>query len=153
MSDIKLEDVMNMTDEEIENLSFMDQLEIKRQREDIDRNRIANTTSQDLRTQVLDHSIPMIKMIQEGVYNDKPLTSVQQQHLDRLWPTIENVIQQTSDLEKIEAKNASDVINLVSKGKLTPERAIVFMKLLSMKTEIDELPKLLEKMSELGDAK
>lgn len=146
-SDIKLEDLENMSVADMNNLSPEDYAELKRQRQDINRHAETDTTAQDLRDQVLNHSIHMIKNLQAQLYKDaEPITTQQAAAYDKLWPVLEGIIQQTSDLKKIEAKNASDVIKLISSGKITLKDAAIMMTLFQSQVEIEELPKLLERL-------
>jgi len=73
-SDIKLSDIENMSDEELKNLTMDDHIALEKQRNDITKKATQKTTAQDLRTQILDHSLAMIQELQESFHNDKQLT-------------------------------------------------------------------------------
>jgi len=155
-TDKKRLDFPEMVDDDGNEIDFLDYVALQKEKEDklreeIDHHAIKNTTSQDIRKQVLDHSIPMIEMVQKAIYKDQSLTGNQHINLDRLWPVIENILKQTSDIQKIEAKNASDVIKLISDGKITLEDAQKFLLIMKTQVEIDELPKLMEKLSLFED--
>lgn len=149
MSNIKLEDIDAMSDEDIDNLTLEDHEELSRQRDDIDKKAETHTNAQTLRTQILDHSLSMIRELQDSFHNENQITVNQQQAYDKLWPIIENMISKTEDLKIIEAKNASEVISAVVKGKMTVSDGAAFMALLKDQVTIDELPKLLAKLSEV----
>lgn len=148
-SDIKLKDLEDMSVTDMNNLSQDDYAELKRQRQDINRHADQGTTAQDLRDQVMDHTIHMIKKLQSQLYAEsEPITAPQAMAYDKLWPVIEDIIKQTSDLKKIEAENASDIIKLIATGKITLKDAAVMMTLLQSKIEIEELPKLIAQLED-----
>jgi len=148
MSDIKLEDIEAMSDEDIANLTWEDHAELKRQREDIDRKAEPKIDAQTLRTQILDHGLPMIRELQDSFHNNNTISIDKQKAYDKLWPILENMISKTEDLKIIEAKNASEVISAVAKGKMTLTDAAAFMALMRDQVTIEELPKLLERLSD-----
>ena len=148
-STIKVENIDDLSIADLHNLSPEDYAEIQRQRKDVDRHALIETDAQDLRDQVMDHGIHMIKKLQSQMYEgDEPITTQQASAYDKLWPVIEGIIQQTSDLKKIEAENASDIIKLIAKGKITLKDAAVMMSLMQSKIEIEELPNLIAKLDE-----
>lgn len=148
-SDIKLKDLEDMSVADMNNLTQDDYAELKRQRQDINRHADQGTTAQDLRDQVMDHTIHMIKKLQSQLYAEsEPITAPQAMAYDKLWPVIEDIIKQTSDLKKIEAENASDIIKLIATGKITLKDAAVMMTLLQSKIEIEELPKLIAQLED-----
>ncbi len=150
--DIKLEDIEDMSVADMNRLTAEEHAELFRQRTDIDRHAEEGTTAQDLRDQVMDHSIHLIKSLQSQLYKEaKPITAQQSLAYERLWPVVQDIIQQTSDLKKIEANNASDVIKLISKGKITLKDAAIMMTLLQSKVEIEELPKLIAQLEEASE--
>ena len=148
MSNIKLEDVEAMSDEDIANLTYDDHVEIEKQRDDIKRKAALDTNAQDLRTQVLEHGIFMIEKLQSGIHNDEPLSGNQARSYEMLWPVITDLISKTEDLKIIKAKNASEIVTAVSKGKMSLRDAAAMMAILKEQVTIDELPKLLEKLAE-----
>lgn len=135
-----------LTLEEIEELSPEQLMEYTKQFRGVDKHAVRGTTSQHLRNQVLEHGLPMIIKLQEIVYNGDEMTVQQSIAYERLWPIIEDIIKSTSDLKKIEAANASEVLGLVASGKITMKEGMVMMSLLQSKVEIEELPKLLDKL-------
>ena len=151
VSSIKLEDVDAMSDEEIANLTSDDHAELERLRnEKINKNKqqIPETSAQDLRTQVLSHAIPAIEKVQESLNTGKTLEPAESQAYQMLWPIIENLISKTEDLKIIEATNAKDVLNSVSKGKITMAEGLSLMALLKDQVTIDELPNLIARLNE-----
>lgn len=150
-SDITFEDVEAMTDEEIANLTAEDHLELAylRKQKKINESKTGNTTAQDLRTQVLSNSLAMIERLQQSFVLNEPLTASELAAYDYLWPIIENLINKTEDLKVLKAKNASDVISAVAKGKMSVKDAASMMSLLQVKFEMEELSDLLDKMDDL----
>lgn len=150
-SDITFEDVEKMSAEEINNLSQDDYIELAylREQKKLNEKIQKNTTAQDLRSQVLEHSVSMIKTMQDSFTLDQPITGTQQVACDRLWPIIDNLIAKTEDLKVLEAKNASDIVNAVAKGKMSTKDAVIMMNLLQTKFEIEELPDLLSKIDDI----
>lgn len=150
--DIKLEDMEDMSVADMNRLTAEEHAELFRQRADINRHAESGTTAQDLRDQVMNHSIHLIKKLQSQMYKDsEDITAQQSVAYDKLWPVVEDIIKQTSDLKKIEANNASDVIKLISTGKITLKDAAIMMTLLQSKVEIEELPKLIAQLEEVSE--
>ena len=148
--DIKLEDFEDMSVADLNRLTAEEHAELFRQKADINRHAETGTTDQDLREQIMDHSIHMIKKLQSQMYKDsEAITKEQAVAYDKLWPVMQDIIEKTSEVKKIEAKNASDVIKLISGGKITLRDAGIMMTLLQSKVEIEELPKLLAQLSDL----
>ena len=146
-SKIKLSDLDDMTQEELDNLTIEDHQELRRQREEKAhiKHQAKNTTAQDLRDQVLSHSLKMIEKVQEVIIKgDTALDSDQKEAYDMIWPIITNIISKTEDRKTIAATNTKDIIQAVSKGNMTFEEAERMLLLLRKQQEIDELPKLLE---------
>jgi len=133
------------------NLSIEELLALEKEKTSLKRKEVKDTNAQDLRTQILAHGIPMIETIQEQLYNGRELKQSQLFAINTLLPIVTDLIKQTSDLQKIEAKNASEVIGLVAQGKISLTDASKFMALMQTKVEMEELPKLLEKISELEE--
>ncbi len=107
-------------------------------------------TSQDLRTQVLKHGVFMIEKLQNAVHNkDEDMSNQQYKAYEMLWPVLEGMISHTSDIQKMKLSNATDVIKLIAKGKISPKDGMDFLEILKIKTEIDEIPKLLEQIEGL----
>lgn len=131
-------------------MSLEDMLREAAAEKDIRNREQSKHTAQDLRQQVLVHGVHMIEKLQSSIYNkDEDISSEQSAAYDKLWPVIEDLIRQTSDLKIIEAKNASEVLEAVTAGKMTLKDAALMMALLKDQVTIDELPKLLEKLSEM----
>ncbi len=59
------------------------------------------------------------------------------------------MLQQAGDVQKVEAESTQDVIGLLKEGVVTFVEAKELMQMLSTKSEIDDLKKLLEKMNDL----
>jgi len=155
MSNIKLEDIKAMSDEDIENLTLEDHEELekqKKEKEHIKHKANLKTNSQDLRSQVMKHGVSMIEKVQTNMLgNGEQFNTNQAQAYEMLWPVITDIISKTEDLKIIEAKNASEVINAVSKGKLSLKDAAAMMALLKEQVTIEELPKLLERLEQFKD--
>ena len=153
-SDIKLEDIEAMSEEDIANLSLDDLRELERLRNE--KNHIKHkakpeTNAQDLRTQVLSLGIPAIEKVQQSLIDGTQLDATEMQAYQMLWPIIENLISKTEDLKVIEAKNASEVLTAVTKGKITMSEGLGMMALLKDQVAIDELPNLIAKLSQIDE--
>jgi len=152
MSDIKLDDIENMSDEDIDNLTADDHWELGRQRKEkghIKNKANQKSTAQDLRTQVLVHGVSMIERVQNNLLgNGDQFTTKEAQSYEMLWPILEGIISKTEDLKVIEAKNASEVVAAVTKGKLTMKEGLGMMALLKDQVTIEELPKLIAQLEE-----
>ena len=136
----------------MKNKSIEDMYDKLNTSKDISKKANSTHTAQDLRRQVLDHGVFMIEKLQNSLHNkDEDISAEQQRSYDMLWPVLEGMISKTSDLKVFEAKSANEVLNAVSRGKLTFEEAKEMMALLKDQVTIDELPKLIEKLSEMEE--
>lgn len=114
-------------------------------RKDIKSKAKTNTTAQDLRSQVLDHSVFMIEKLQKSIHNkDEDISAQQAKAYELLWPIIDNLISKTEDLKSIKAKNASEIILAVSQGRISLSEAKAMMELFKDQLTIEELPKIME---------
>jgi len=114
-------------------------------RKDIKSKAKTNTTAQDLRSQVLDHSVFMIEKLQKSIHNkDEDISAQQAKAYELLWPIIDNLISKTEDLKCIKAKNASEIILAVSQGRISLSEAKAMMELFKDQLTIEELPKIME---------
>lgn len=145
-----MSNIDDMSIEDINELSNDELISLMNERRKIKKFAKHDTDAQTLRDQVLIHGVQMIEKLQGALYeNGDELSQQQAVAYDRLWPIIEDMIRQTSDLKKIEAENAGEVLKLVSSGKITLKDATVMMSLLHSKVEIDELPNLLARMESM----
>lgn len=154
-SNISFEDVEKMSDEEIKNLTPEDHNELARLRAEkshIKHTANIETNAQDLRNQVLKHSVKAIERVQEVLHSGEKLTPEESQAYDMLWPIIENMISKTEDLKVIEAKNSSEIISAVIKGRMTMQEGSAMMALFKDQVTIEELPKLLARLEEQGES-
>ena len=155
MSSIKLEDIDDMSEEEINNLNIDDHMELARQRKEnghIKHQADTQATAQDLRSQVMALGVPMIERVQNNLLgNGEQFTEKEAQSYEMLWPILENLISKTEDRKVIDAKNATEVLSSVTKGKMTVSEGLAMMALLKDQVTIDELPKLLAKLEEHDD--
>ncbi len=67
----------------------------------------------------------------------------------RVWDVAKVIILNANNLKKIEAKSASDITNALSKGKISADDAVKLMTMLKLKSDVEELPKLLDQLSEI----
>lgn len=153
-SNIKLEDIDAMSEEDIKNLTTDDLYELELQRKEkshIKHRASLEASAQDLRTQVLIHGVSAIEKVQQSLISGVKMTAVELQAYDMLWPIIETLISKTEDLKKIQASNAKDVLKLLGEGKLTMKESMAMMALIKDQVAIDELPNLLAKLAEIGE--
>ncbi len=75
--------------------------------------------------------------------------NVDQKARDAVLNAIIPMLQQAGDVQKVEAESTHDVISLLKDGTVSFAEAKQLMDMLSTKSEIDDLKKLLEKMDEL----
>ena len=61
------------------------------------------------------------------------------------------LVLQAGSVQEMNAENASDIIKLVSQGKISMPDALRFMQILQAKQDIEELPKIMEKLNQLSD--
>ena len=147
MSNITFEDVENMTQEELDNLTLedYDRLEELREEKNHIKHKAVDATAQDLRKQIMSHSLGMIEKLQQIIIQDNvEINANQKEAYEMLWPMITNIVSKTEDLRIIEASNAKEVLSAVSKGKITFDEGMKMMQLLKDQQIIDEMPKLLE---------
>ena len=147
MSNISLEDVEDMTQEELDSLTLedYDRLEALREEKNHIKHEAKQTSAQDLRTQVMAHSLSMVEKLQQIIIQDNvEINANQKEAYDMLWPIITNIVSKTEDLRIIEANNAKEVLIAVSKGKMTFDEGMKMMHLLKEQVIIDEVPKLAE---------
>jgi len=147
MSNITFEDVENMTQDELDNLTLedYDRLDKLRAEKNHIKHQAKQTSAQDLRTQVMAHSLAMIEKLQQIIIQDNTeINANQKEAYEMLWPMITNIVSKTEDLRIIEANNAKEVLTAVSKGKMTFDEGIKMMHLLKEQVIIDEVPKLAE---------
>ena len=62
---------------------------------------------------------------------------------------LEDAIRKASDSQQLNASTAHDVVDLIKSGKINLDEAHGLMKVIQAKQEIEELPKLLEKLESL----
>ena len=155
-SAITLEEVALMTDDEYNNLSHSDRsrvAELKKKKleakKSIRHQECVGDTGQDLREQVMKHGVKMISTVQDSMINDRGLSPVQLNAYNMLWPILTDIISKTDDLKVLDAKSASEIISSVAKGKMTLKDATIMMSIMRQKVEIEELPILLAKLSDL----
>ncbi len=68
---------------------------------------------------------------------------------DKIWDVLVPIIQQANDTQRVEAESTHDVIGLLKEGTVSFAEAKDLMHMLSTKSEIDDLKKLLENMDDL----
>jgi len=73
---------------------------------------------------------------------------VDQTDLDRAWEVLSPLLRQSGELRKIEAQTTKQILAGVAGGKLTIQEANDLMEILKVQQDIEELPKLLEQLSE-----
>ena len=69
------------------------------------------------------------------------LTNQEEAVLKQVWPTLEKVILSVEDVKLVEANNVSQILSLVSKGKLTITEAKEWIGLLKDAEELEDMKK------------
>ena len=67
------------------------------------------------------------------------------------WEFLKDVIRDAGAAQKINAENTADVINLLSEGKLSISDAKELMNMLSLKSDIEDIKILLQRVNQLTD--
>ena len=73
----------------------------------------------------------------------------QKKEQDKIWEVLVPIIQQAGDSQRIEAESVHDVIGLLKDGTVTFAEGKQLMDMLSTKSDIEDMKKLLEKMEVL----
>ena len=68
-----------------------------------------------------------------------------------VWNLASDIIKNSSDIVKIEARTTEGIVKAVCEGKMTVKEAKELMELFQTKQNIDELPKLLEALGKEND--
>ena len=114
-------------------------------------------TPEELKGIFLEQAPDVLKKVMgtfgEMHHPQESLSKKENELLKLVWPTLSSILVQSGEVNKIDAKTAQDVLKAVSQGKLSLPQAREFMALLQTKQEIEELPKLLEKLEALESGK
>ena len=136
---------------DLSKFSLAELLDLSKQKKNINSKAIPGVTSEILREQLMSHAPAMVNTLQEMFHNGAVMSNPQREAYDKLWPLIEKVILSAGDTQKIDATNASEIMKLVSEGKMSIEKGLSYMALVQKQVELEELPKLFEVLSSLDD--
>lgn len=110
---------------------------------------MSTTTIQEMREIFLKKGMKVLKhKLCLATGEDSPLdfSVIAREDVDDICKVLYPIIQQSEELRALNAKSTSDVIQLLGKGKITPEQAFKLMEILEKQQNIEELPKLVKKL-------
>ena len=109
----------------------------------------------DLRKIFLDNAVEIVISVTNSAKgaDDKVLDNpdVDAAAYMRTWDLASDIIKNSSDIVKIEARTTEGIVKSVCDGKMTVKEARELMELFQTKQNIDELPKLLDALNQEND--
>lgn len=105
---------------------------------------------QNIRQKLLNASEDVIdKMIEDAKGKDPLRVAEANRAVDTIKKFAIDAAASSFDIQKIELKNTTTVLDLLSKGSIGIDDALKLMLILQKKEEIDTVPQLLEKLEQL----
>ncbi len=103
-------------------------------------------TAIELKQQLLKEAPKILRQYLKSAQGDGCLTAIGGEARKAIFEIIQQLILKAPELETIKAASTRDVIQLLGKGKITPEQAFKLMEILEKQQNIEELPKLVKKL-------
>lgn len=101
-------------------------------------------TPTSLRKEFLEEAKPIMNAYIDVALGDGVLKGNKEIH-GKVWEVLSQVILQADDTRKIHIKTNADILDLLSKGKVSVSEAERLMGLMQKMFEMEQLPELLEK--------
>jgi len=107
--------------------------------------------SNDLKNKLLNNSD---KVMDKLLYllsgkDDAVINPWEREAINTLYPTLHNIMVNTADLKKISAESTKDITGALCRGKISVDEALKLMSVLKVKSDIEDLPDMLAKLTEL----
>jgi hypothetical protein len=110
-------------------------------------------TASELRAKFLRDAEPVLRYVvgkAKGVrHPDIPEISVDQEHVSRVWKTLEPMLIAASDMQKVEVRTTAGIVDAVCRGKISLADAKELMLIMKSQFEMDKLPELISQLTDL----